>query len=397
MIGNQGRANLSFLAVLGLLAACQPGDQLTRAPLSIDTIGDTLILHEQPVGQWEEPRRLELDLVMGGTGSEDDLTFGRVSNIALEASGGILVEDNMAGTVIRIGADGGVTGFVGGRGEGPGEFLFPMGIVVLKDGRIAVRDNRLFVISLFESDGTFIDRWPLRELLRSSWGLEVDQDGLLAVRADFEDYIPYTEPAEGLVILSPDGSVVDSIPPPETPWEGVELWGHYHPKKHLVRWSSGFVVVGVSDGYHFDIRRPNQTIRVEQPFEPVPVSPEERGAFDVEMALSTGLGDPYLENYPPPPDFKAAYSRILVTRTGQIWVFRHGVGEQWSTREVGEGLVYPYFREPLQIDVFDQNGRFLGVVEGHAKVDPKVVSNDTVWAVVTGELDEHYVARYLVR
>jgi hypothetical protein len=58
-----------------------------------------------------------------------------------------------------------------------------------------------------------------------------------------------------------------------------------------------------------------------------------------------------------------------------------------TTREVGEGLLYPYFREPLRIDVFDRDGRFLGVVEGDANIDPRVVSNDTVWAVVTGDFD----------
>jgi hypothetical protein len=272
-----------------------------------------------------------------------------------------------------------------------------MGIAVQPDGRILVRDNRLAAISVFDSNGNFLERWSVPSLLRGSWGLEVQSDGVIAVRADFAESGPFIWPDDGFVTLSPGGEVVDSIPPPVTPWEGKALWGHYHPKKYFHRHSSGFMVVGVSNGYHFDIRKSGQTIRVQQDFEPVAVSPEEKGAWDTEMALMRRQGSRFLENYPPPPEHKAAYSRLLVTRTGQIWVFRHGRGEQWSTRDLGEGLIYPYFREPLQIDVFDSDGRFLGEIRGDSNVDPKVVSNDTVWAVVTGEFDEHYVARYIVR
>ena len=379
------------------LIACPSCEHPVSDPPTYDAFGDTLVLHEQPTSQWEGPRGLKLDLVFSGGGAGQELTFGRIGEIAVEESGRIVILDTQSRSVVRIGPNGVFADSLGRRGEGPGEYLQPWGVAVLNDGRIAIRDNRLFSISLYDSDGLFIERWPPSALIRNSWGLESDHDGFLAVRADFSDSEPFTEPAEGFVVLSPDGSVVDSIPPPTTPWDGRGLWGHFHPKKHLARLSSRLMVVGVSDGYHFDIRKPDRTIRVEQPFEPVPVSPGERGAFDIEMALNARSGSRFSENLHPPPEYKAAYSRILVTQTGQIWVFRHGQGEQWTTRDLGDGLAYPYFREPLQIDVFDRNGRFLGVVEGAANIDPKVVSNDTVWAVVTGDFDEHFVARYLVR
>ena len=320
-----------------------------------------------------------------------------MNNIALEPSGAILVEDTQGNSVVRYGPDGSFADSIGRRGQGPGEFLFPRGTAVLPDGRVAVRDDRLFVVHVFDSTGTFIERWPLRDLLRSSWGLEVDHDGTLVVRADFSNSEPLTPADEGLVVLSPDGLVSDSIHSPPTPGDGAEQWGEYHPKKYFVRYSSGLAVVGVSNRYHFDILRSNSIIRVEQPFQPIPVSAEERGAFDIDLALQRERGALFTENLLPPPDYKAAYRRILITRTDEIWVFRHAEGKQWSTIEVGQGLIYPFFREPLQIDVFDRDGRFLGAVEGPSNIDPKVVSNDTVWAVVTGEYDEHYVAQFLVR
>jgi hypothetical protein len=387
----------TLLSVLCLLAACQPSDRQAPDTLVYDTIGDTLVAHEQVASQWASPRRLRLDLVIGGVDAGSELTFGRVSNIAVEPSGRIVVEDTQGNSVIRFNADGVFSDSLGRRGEGPGEYRYPWGIAVLKDGRMAVRDNGLLVISLYDSNGTFIERWPLRRLIRESHGLEVDHDGFLMVRALFSESLPFTPLDEGFVILSPEGSVVDSIPRPATPWDGQELFGDFHPKKHFARYSSEFAVVGVSSGYHFDIRKPDQTIRVQQPYAPVPVSVEEKGAFDIEMAWRTRGGPVGLENIQPPPAHKAPYSRILVTRTGQIWVFRHGQGEQWTTMDLGGGLIWPRFREPLEIDVFDRDGRFLGVVQGDANIDPRVVSNDTVWAVVTGDFDEHYVARYLVR
>jgi len=384
-------------AALVLLTACQPGDGGSDDHLNVDTIGDTLVLHDQTPSQWSSPRRLELDLALGGVEEGSEPIFGRISNIAVGPSGAILVEDTQGNSVVRFGVDDHFSDSIGGRGEGPGEFLYPWGIAVLQDGRIVVRDNRLFSFSVYDPGGVFQERWPHRNLLRRSWGLEADRDGFLMVQVDFGDSFPFEPPNTGYVILSSEGAVVDSLPPPTTPWDGRELFGEYHPKKHFVRHASDYLVVGVSDAYHFHIRRPDRTIPVQQAYEPVLVSSSEKEAFDIEMAWRTRRGARGLEEMRPPPENKAAYRRILVTRTGDIWVFRHRTGEQWTTMDLGGGLIWPQFREPLLIDVFDEGGRFLGAVEGDANIDPRVVSNDTVWAVVTGEFDEQRVVRYLVR
>jgi hypothetical protein len=385
--------------ILWLASACEPAGQPPLEPLFYDTIGDTLLAREQVPTEWVSPRGLELDVIVGGVEAGGAIILGLVSDIVVEPAGTILVEDAQGNSVIRFGVDGSFADSIGRRGEGPGEYLAPRGIAVLPDGRIAVRDNRLFVIHVFDSAGGYIGRWPLRELLRKSWDLEADQDGTLAVRASFSDAQPFLPEDQGFVVLSPDGGVADSIPPPATPWDGEEVWEgfFFHPKKYFERHSTSLAVVGVSNGYHFDIHRPDYVLRVQQPYEPVAVSTEERAAFDVEMAWRESRGSRGLENIPLPPRQKAAYSRIMVTRTGEIWVFRHGEGEEWTTQNLGGGLIYPRFREPLQIDVFNQDGRFLGVVEGEANIDPRVVSSDTVWAVVTGEFDEEHVARFLVR
>ena len=206
----------------------------------------------------------------------------------------------------------------------------------------------------------------------------------------------YDLPQYRFVALTPTGQVVDSVSPLD-PSQETGVRGEYQPRIHLAWHPAGFPVVGSSEAYHIELRRPDGAVTIERHSEPIPVTEEEKEADRVVREWQRARGAVDLETRPAPPDFKAAFARILVAETGEIWVFRHGMGERWGTRDLGNGLAYPRFREPVEADVFDAEGRFIQTVRGAASIDPKVIRGDTVWAVLTGAQEEHYVARYLVR
>ncbi|MGD2152629.1 MAG: hypothetical protein PVG79_05125, partial [Gemmatimonadales bacterium] len=54
------------------------------------------------------------------------------------------------------------------------------------------------------------------------------------------------------------------------------------------------------------------------------------------------------------------------------------------------------WREPVAFDVFEPNGRYLGMVRaprGFSTYPTPVIRGDTVWAVVRDELDVPYITR----
>jgi hypothetical protein len=317
--------------------------------------------------------------------------------MAVSPTGAIVVEDVMGNTVLRLRPDGTVQDTIGGRGEGPGEYRYPYGLGVFPDGGILVRDEAKRALLRYDSTGAFLKKWDSTRDMRNNLGVEVGWDGVVVVRGEVEYRGVFLLPNERLTLLSPIGEIVDSLPPVPTPWDSDPVWGAYFPKKIWAWHDSAYYVVGVGSGYHFDIHRGGRVIRVEQPHEPVPVSQQERDAFEVEMEWRKARGGAYLDRIQPPPEVKGAYHEILIARTGEIWVFRHGDGLQWSTVEIGHGLQLPLFREPLLADVFYEDGRYLGSVNGDGAIRPRVISHDTVWAILTGPAEEDLVARYLVR
>jgi hypothetical protein len=86
-----------------------------------------------------------------------------------------------------------------------------------------------------------------------------------------------------------------------------------------------------------------------------------------------------------------------------VWL--HQQARKIESEEEGEeltpGEIPPQtWLEPVAFDVFEPDGRYLGMVrapEGFSRSPRPVMRGDTVWAVVRGELEVPYVVRFHVR
>jgi uncharacterized protein (TIGR03663 family) len=154
-------------------------------------------------GQWRDPER------------------GFFGPRSLVLSGGSLfVTDTGNKRVVRFDAEGRVSGSWGGAGNGPGQFVEPVGLAADSAGKIYVADTGNHRIQVFEADGTFVRQFPVygwkdfytepyiaigpsdSVFATDSWKSRIAQyDGQGNLRKSFS--------AEGL--KSPTGIVLDSF------------------------------------------------------------------------------------------------------------------------------------------------------------------------------------------
>lgn len=106
--------------------------------------------------RWLEPGFGEL-YRLGTLAGEDWEQFGDVRTVAFDAAGTLLVLDQhaQAEKIYVVGPEGRLVRQMGGRGEGPGEFLDAVAMAVMADGGVVVADLGRGGYHLFGADGGF--------------------------------------------------------------------------------------------------------------------------------------------------------------------------------------------------------------------------------------------------
>jgi hypothetical protein len=107
-------------------------------------------------------------------------------------------------------------------------------------------------------------------------------------------------------------------------------------------------------------------------------------------------------NGPPIPDAKPPYTGFYVGARGRIWVRLHQEAYQIEQREPEHELApgeipERTWLEPVAFDVFEPEGRYLGMVRaprGFSAYPTPVIRGDTVWAVVRDDFDVPYITRF---
>ncbi len=104
-------------------------------------------------------RPIRLDAVelfrVGGMEAPSWAEFGAVGSLGFDGDGNLLVLDTQAASITRISPEGEFAGTIGGPGEGPGELVMPLAMLVAAD-RIAVLDLGRQGFALFGADGGWI-------------------------------------------------------------------------------------------------------------------------------------------------------------------------------------------------------------------------------------------------
>ncbi|NIP83339.1 MAG: hypothetical protein GWM90_30580, partial [Gemmatimonadetes bacterium] len=308
---------------------------------------------------------------------------------------------------------------VGREGGGPGEYANPDGIAVLPDGRLLVRDPGNARISVYSSDGVYLEAWdhPTGGGFNTDATFWVDTAGTawVSTLADFGK--PPWEWEFILIGVDSTGAVIDTVPAPTFAYEPARLTASRENSSSVRRvpftaqtvWSFspfGYTVGAVTDRYAVHLfRRDAPVLRIERAgAEPVPVLPEE--AAERRARITAGLQRQYGSwrwNGPDVPATKPPLRDLFVDDDGRIWVVVSRPGRAVMTEAEAEaeaarsGRPTLRFEEPVALEVFDREGRFLGPVRAPSgfRVDPRpVIRGQDVWAVVRDELGVPQVVRY---
>jgi hypothetical protein len=222
----------------------------------------------------------------------------------------------------------------------------------------------------------------------------------------------------GLVRLKPDGSLGDSLAPPDLPVQReVYVAERRQGKDNVSRSSTNaryapsyfwvwhperyFVVAHGGNGEVILARRGVPPLAIVRRMPPVPVDPAERDEEHASILVSMRSTDPaWSWSGPPIPDTKAPIMGLVVTRDGRIWVRVAAPSERIPEEELVKprDLNYPvqHFRTPAVYEVFATDGRFLGRVRLPRRSSLMEADGALVWLLVRDENDLPAVVRFRI-
>lgn len=393
----------------------------SRWEASIDTIGDTIVVRTLSGGEWVGPVTLVPEVRIGVFEGADEYMLGNISGLAVDADGNIYTYDSQVPALRQYAPDGTFIRTFGRSGGGPGEYSnSDGGLTVLKDGRIVLRDPGNARFQLYRQDGTPAGEWRYMGGFFTSTPLYTDTAGnMYSTTIDFGSGPPWKT---SLVRHTPDGEPVDTIPVPDWDFESPQIRAErgdadnrsisinsvpFSPSDSWTFSPFGYFVGGVSTSYSIDLFRSDGVLRIGRAVEPIPVqSAEKANAEAMATQNMRRMVSDWRWNGPPIPDAKPPFGRIMVAQDGRIWVGVSQPGELIPEDERddpigpdGERRVVREWREPVAFDVFEPDGRYVGLVRAPAgfRGHPQpVIRGDTVWAIITDGLGVQQISRMVV-
>jgi hypothetical protein len=391
-----------------VLAACSKAGGGARWEGTItDSVG-VQVVHNPATGMWRQSDRWTVTEVVriGAAEGEPEYQFGMLGGMAVTGDGRIVAADVQGQHVKVFGADGVYQRTIGKPGAGPGELGLGIAAVIIGPAdTLLVADWGNQRINVYLLDGTFVRsvRLDIRQGLPLRW--EGTKDGHLVNQVrqvQFPGMPAPTDSLDAIVVRNSDGSVGDTLL--KVPSGKTFALGGQRPEVKLFAsepaWAlyGSEVLYGMNDRYGFGIYARGGAPRrmVEKPFTPAPIGHADQQAMMTafeklwkqfgltqEQVAVAKQAIKFAERYP-------AYYQILEGIDGSVWV----QGVQSPSNLPPE--MQESYNPQLDIgsrdwDVFDAEGRYLGVVTMPIRFQPVRFLGDKIYGIQRDELDVQYV------
>jgi hypothetical protein len=408
-----GFASVRRLAVvLGLLA-------VTAAPAAGQWAGSVRDSASIPVvsnpatGLWPGGQgwTVKEDLRIGAADGAAEYTFGAIGWLDVGSDGRIYVLDAQAQHVQAFSAAGQYVRTIGGPGAGPGEIGRGAIFVCLAAGdTLLVPDLNNRRVDRYTASGTVLSSAPLHLeggvpfIWRSAGnGLVVVQ-----VRPVPRAAASLDEARDALVRVAPSGVLGGTLL--TFPSGGsLRLAGQapefrlYSPEPAWAIGATGTVYEGVNSEYRIGVYRPGGRLArvITKPFSRRPVTEADRRttlSFLMRSWREAGATPPVLDRLRSVVrfgDYLPAYAALQAGPDGTLWVQHLQPASQLSA---AEQQTYDPLEDAggREWDVFDRDGRFLGVVTMPLRFAPRVFRGNRIYGVWRDDAGVPYVMRLAI-
>jgi hypothetical protein len=409
---------LAIIAVAAAACSDAGSGSANGVVVEREMIGDTTVVRTVAGSAWADTARLVEDLRIGALDGREEVTFGRISQMAVGPDGSIFVFDDPATAIRQFDSTGAFVRTLGRRGQGPGEHRLVLGMAVLSDGRLATYDVQNQRLNLYSSSDGASDGLALRTDATPIYGesFAVDTADRIHVLVGLRGAQARDRGRPAFLRVTLGDSTIDTLPLPTWPERPRSV--RLSPRGQWAMHPHGYFVAGMNDRYSFDLLRPTGgVLRIERSKGPPDFVPEERAEWEAELAaadpdilaMEISRGKAPVITYGDKPTLasvKPVYQSITAAADGRIWVRLHtrAVKTEPSTIEPPRPVVpgqkpappARLWREPVVYDVFEPDGRYLGPVTVPDRVTPFVMRGDRVWGTAKGESDEEYIVRYRI-
>lgn len=389
------------------LAACTGGgaDSGEWSGTMLDSAGITVV-HNPEAGLWGPGEGWSLEEVfrVGGMDAEENAQFSAVVGVDAGPDGRVYVADQQARRIQVYGPDGGFLFSIGAPGEGPGEFGLALSGVFVSDEFVRAPDLTNQRVNLYTLEGepagslSFLltggvpIRWDeaRSEVLAAQLrGMAVEGMAELAA-GDPVVTVPGGDAEPDTVGFLPRGQSFDFSggQPRIRIFESEPIWDVDE---------TGRFVSAMNSDYRIEVRSGRTLERiVTRPFTRREVTEgEQEKVLDLVREMMRAQGVPpeamgqvvgsmeFADHYP-------AFAQLLLGPEGTLWVQRIQTADQVQD---------PADFDPQDLgspdwDVFDGEGRYLGVVTMPGRFQPLRLVGDVLYGVERDEYDVQSVVGY---
>lgn len=301
----RGRPSRSAATRLTLLAGCAvllsscadgsaPSPDADRSWSSVRSMaGDTVVMRSSgdlPAAGTHE--LTELWRIGDVDGVDSTVTFGRIAGVAVREDNLLAVFDEALTTLRLYDASGRFIRTVGRKGAGPGEYAQANGLAFLPNGQLALWDPGTARITLYDLDTATTASWapPVTGMFMNN-ALAGSETHALTVGAPLRDTTELQGPRfrvtrTAYFLYDATGTITDTViaPPPAVEpifataatESMVAVYGvPYTPISTSRLLSDGRLVVGTSNAYRFDVTGAGAPLRIEVGAARVPVERSE--------------------------------------------------------------------------------------------------------------------------
>lgn len=405
------RASLAGpLLMLGALAAAcgdRPDSRAGFAGTVRDSAG-VQIVENTSTGTWGQDGgwATEQILSIGEAAGDPEYQFGQVVGVDALSDGRILVMDGQAQRLQVYGPDGTYRRTIGGPGSGPGEFSPGVnGVFVGRGDTILVTDMGNQRVVLVPPDGEPTS-FPMRMEDGIPFRFELSGAGELVVQRrsmGFGDAAADASPNDLIATLTYDGAVTDTLLTPkrggtfEMSDQGPRF-RFFSPEPRWTMLGGGQLAYASNDAYRVSVFGEDGAVRriITFPHEPRAVTErdqeavrqlmrrqmEESGAPPQMVDQMLGAVS-FAESWP-------AFTQLRGGPGGTLWVQRVRYLDQ-LTDEERETWNPQLDQGSPEWDVFEQDGRYGGVVTLPTRFTPMTIRDDRIYGVYRDDFDVQHV------